>query len=775
MHIQPENNIPNFYSRKHNLPQTFVDSNGTFSLNEGIEHKSQVSFKGGLPSNLKKDLSKIAETITVDKALKILEEEVGTSAKEHFKEVIEKLINKKGSGVKLEDGKLKFAKDTFGGKVYRAVIDPVIYLPIDLANSTLGLLKKIPGLKNAEFIDKLIKSGPLERRSTHLEEHSNTMAIQHCFEMLGDKKTKNDAILREALKRCKVGQTEYTVKGERSLTRLVSGLIPAFFLANDAYNLSMYMNNNKDLAKKEKKRRFYQELSRVAVTAAATFGALGFFAKKVSSSPAMATGVIAGLTFASELIGRMLVRTPVYPIGKEDAKKYAKLQHKDKSGQNQNVSAVKSENKNDKSKSNYVLKLLGSMVVAGFLIDKHQSIKPVRKLVNNLKSRYKEFFAKDYKIERAEFNKIVKTLKDNGFEGIANRYEILKEKILDNGNLTTKEALQVEGEFEKRVEKLLPDFIASSKDLEKQRDLIKGIIEVKDAVTGKMVKKEVKAKAKVKKDDVIRDLFGKRKNNNSKYIYINGDLSKFFSERTNVDKTKDNIVNGFLALPIKFAWEILNMPYQYVVKPLIEIPLKGKDLLMGKEKELSCNDVFRKSVEYLHNNIDASNLKEKVNKNVIDAFDNVNKSNISSADLAGSAKVAVSTVTSGFLVLDNYNTVMIDSNGKDKEMAEQKAKERTIQRIVRIAYGAILIKFFNQLFRSQYDASLLGAEAVTAGNVLITESLERTSVGMPLHEATRDEIIEKDNEALNATGLKGTYFRFMSKLTGKKSVSKKEN
>ena len=107
-------------------------------------------------------------------------------------------------------------------------------------------------------------------------------------------------------------------------------------------------------------------------------------------------------------------------------------------------------------------------------------------------------------------------------------------------------------------------------------------------------------------------------------------------------------------------------------------------------------------------------------------------------------------------------------------MAEQKAKERTIQRIVRIAYGASLIKLFNGIFKSQYNASLLGAEAVTAGNVLVTETLERTSVGMPLHEATRDEIIEKDNENLNATGLKGLYFRFMSKLTGKKTLSKNE-
>lgn len=736
MHIKPQNNILTLNKGNLNQPHEVVSFNGAFLLNKG-----EVNFQGAT--------TKVKEAIKIETALKILGEEVGTAAKEHFEKVIYNLTSKENSGVRIKDGKLDFDKDTFGGKLYRAIIDPVIYLPIDLANSTLGLLKKLPVFKNAKFIDEWRNKGILGRRSKDLENYSNAMALQHCFELLGGDKKDKDKILREALKRCKIGQSEYTVKGERSLTRLVSGIIPAFFLANDAYNLSMYMNDNKDLARKEKKRRFNQELSRVIITAGATFATLGFFSKRISSNPAAATGIIAGLTFASELIGRMFVGTPVYPIGKDAAKKYAKLQHKDKSEQNQNVSAPKSENKKDKSKSSYVLKLLGGMVVAGFLIDKHQSIKPIRKLVNNLKSKYKEFFAKDYTISRKEFDAIVKKLRENGFENIAKRYEKKLEEIINNGNLTTKELVKVEREINNRIEQnLRGKFIMTTKELEK-------------------AKKETEKN--VDKEEIIKSFnFAPR---SDKIIHISGDLSKFFKEGINIDKIKDNIINGFFALPIKFVWEILNMPYQYIVKPLIEIPLKGKKLLAGKEKGLACEEVFRQSVEYLRKNINDTNLKEKINKNIIDAFDNVNKSNISSAELAGSAKVAVSTVTSGFLILDNYNMVMVDSEGKDKKMAEQKAKERTIQRIVRIAYGASLIKLFNGLFKSQYNASLLGAEAVTVGNVLVTETLERTSVGMPLHESTKEEIIKKDNENLKATGLKGAYFRFMSKLTGKKPLS----
>lgn len=691
--------------------------------------------------------------VTVSEAVKIFEREVGKSASEHLDKTIEKITSAQNPLVKRVQGDgLEFDKDTVGKRLYRAIVDPLIYLPIDLANSTLNLIKRIPGFRNSKFIDNLLKTGPLYDRSKALENFSHTMAVQHYFDILNNQKEGKYNILREATKRFKLGQTEYTVKGERSLTRLVTGILPAFFLANDAYNLSMYVNNNKDLAKKEKKRRFYQEISRVAVTAAATFITLGYFSKKVSSSPKIATGVIAGLTFASELIGRMLVGTPVYPIGKDSAKEYKKLQKKDKiKNDNKNTDSSQQVNEKKKPKSNYALKVLGGMVLAGFLIEKHQSIKPVRKFVNNLTSKYKELFAKDYTISRKEFDEIVTKLRQNGFEKIAKSYEKARDKIIEEGNLTAKEQIRFDREFNNQSEQFMPDgIILDEKKFKKaQENARKGVIS----------------------NDVVNACHFKTKDND--IININGDLNKLFKEGTNVSKPKDTIFNIILGFPIRFAWEVLNMPYLYIAKPLIEIPIKGRKLLEGKEIASSDKEIFRKSIEFLRKHIKDTDFKEKINRNIIEGFDNVNKSNISSAELGGSAKVAVSTVTSGFLVLDNYNMVMVDTEGKDKDLAKQKAKERTLQRIVRIAYGACFIKFFNGLFRSQYNSSLLGAQTVNTANTLITETLERTSVGLPLHEATREEIIQTDNESLNATGLKGAYFRFMSKITGKKPLSEK--
>ena len=57
----------------------------------------------------------------------------------------------------------------------------------------------------------------------------------------------------------KVGN--YDTKHERALNRLVSGLPPAIFLANDAYNLSRMMDYDPKASTEEKRTRFKKEVS----------------------------------------------------------------------------------------------------------------------------------------------------------------------------------------------------------------------------------------------------------------------------------------------------------------------------------------------------------------------------------------------------------------------------------------------------------------------------------------------------------------------------------
>ncbi len=61
------------------------------------------------------------------------------------------------------------------------------------------------------------------------------------------------SIFQSELKMFDPKSGNYDTKHERALNRLVSGLPPAIFLANDAYNLSRMMDDDPNAAEKNKK------------------------------------------------------------------------------------------------------------------------------------------------------------------------------------------------------------------------------------------------------------------------------------------------------------------------------------------------------------------------------------------------------------------------------------------------------------------------------------------------------------------------------------------
>lgn len=708
-----------------------------------------------MPSNVS---FKCVKDIKKSEVLDSVEKEIGTFAADNFKKAIDNLLEQKKPAVTLVDGALHFKDRKWHTRFYQQVLDPLIHMPIDLANSTLIRLKKV--FKNSKFIDKMYQGQILTNRRNHLENFANTMAIKHYIEILQDKDKKIN-ISKEALKRFDTKRADYTTKSERSITRIVSGVIPAFFLANDAYNLSIYLNNDKDVAKKQKQRRFNQEIVRVGITAASTFAVLGYYAKKSNANPGSATAIITALTFASEIIGRAMAKTPFYPITKKQAKEYAKLQGKDKTKKKEDNEGInkqieqKSADKpaKTKSKSDYTTKVIMSLVAIGAgmeLLPKY--IRPIKNITSKILSNYNKVLLDDFHISQGEFNKLIEKLEHNdaNFKQIAKYYRTIFNQIIENGNLTVKEKSLVDAEIDK---------------------IVKSKLSNKDLITTKIKDEEKSIKEKINRKEILERLNLAGKNNDE--VYIGG----------NVNKVKDTI-GKIILLPIQIIKSILTMPYQYILKPVIELPLNAFkkyimhiDIPEKYEKYINSEDIDNlingiKTIRK-HYNDDDNTFKNEIYKKILNAFDNVNKSNFSNAELSGSAKTAVSIATSAFLVFDNYNMVMIDSEGKDKKLAGQKAKERILQRIARIAYGACIITASNKIFEKTFNKSLLGAQLVNVGTVLAVEALERTSVGLPLHESTRDEIIEKDNKTLNATGLKGVYFRFMAKLTGKKAISQK--
>ena len=156
------------------------------------------------------------------------------------------------------------------------------------------------------------------------------------------------------------------------------------------------------------------------------------------------------------------------------------------------------------------------------------------------------------------------------------------------------------------------------------------------------------------------------------------------------------------------------------------------------------------------------------------AFNTDTMSSVPNHELANLAKTAATAATMWFLMTDNYNMVMLKSNGNDKEGAETKFKERFVQECSRLFYSTLLIDLFNNTFQKQYNASLLGMSWITLTDTTISEILTRKSVGMTITPHTRDELMAIEEKQNNATGALKGYYNFMQRLTGKRSIKSYE-
>lgn len=670
---------------------TPVDNNT--SEERPLKHDSKnLSFKGLFTY---KDVSK-----TVD----IYGSHFGKTARDFLQEKLEKASAIKGSGLIKKGDTVEITEKTFPQRLIDTVLYPVKDLPIDLANGFLGLLKKLPFLKKSKNFDSIYNVNILKNRRDKKESIPNVAAIHS---LLKDYKDGGTELFTDAHKRLDPLVANYNATSERTYTRIVTGMIPAFYLANDAYNLSIFMNDNKTLAKEDKKRRFNQEASRIGVTAAATWFALSLFKKQTNESAAMNLLVMGTLTFASEVIGRWMAGTPVMPLKSKEAQKYAKKlgreNHSTKEEpNNKKDTAFSAQKKDDKpftppKKGGLtlmnVLKVLGIAALAGFEIEGLAKTKFASKILKNLNNKYKSLYTEDYIIEKSKYETIKEKLRKNGFRKITAKYDEIIQK--NNDEITKK--------------------------------------------GGKIDEKTIN--------------LGKHEH-----------------------KIKKIIFHNILFYPIRFAWDFAMFPYKGLVKGLTK-SLKKKEAPKLTEKELLKKDqkTLQQSLDFLKKIDKKSDYQERINKSLLSSLDSATKSNFDSAAVSGKVKMMNNIITSAFLIADNYNLVMIDSKGEDKELATQKAKERTIQRTSRIIYGNFLINFFNGVFKTPYNASLLGAQLINTANTLSTEILERKSVGMPIGESTREQILQKEQNNLNAAGFKGKYFKFMAKLTGKKQVTTIKN
>ena len=662
-------------------------------------------------------------------------------------------------------------------------------LPTDILNGTIDLIGKIKPFKdwaqkthNSKYLKKLRAESKIEAQISALRGLAETRA-----KLLKEGKSAEEirsAMFQQKMKMFDPKTGNYDTKHERSLNRIISGLPPAVFLANDAYNLSRMMDDDKDKAEQEKKIRFRQEISRIGINAyitLITFGALQKLMNNSNLGIMLTTGLTALFTesFSRLSNGKHIKRlTPEEARAENERNNAPEKNIKPDTSFKANDKTQKTDNKKQQKpllSLDTIARASVGIIISGFAIKGLRKFKPVDNAINATFKPFKNLYNKltttpDYRIDGEKFDQIVKVLQENGFSAqtTANSTEIVEKNV-------------IKSLWNKVINKKHSD--VPEAHIEKATDLA---------------------------DDYLR-VAGFARN-------TDGTISLGVR-----DKKIKPLVN-FIIAPFKFAWNTVTLPYRLVDKAikaftkqpkLVKMPITDaqtiKTIAENMQKDLKLNEDFVKNIEgfvsdlkkkspanltdiektflcrigdvealaksidnigkqALKKDFDPKKFHDYVCDNLLKAFNADTMSNVSNAELSNLAKTAATAATLWFLMTDNYNMVMLKSNGNDVEGAQTKFKERFVQEGSRLFYQTLLIDLFNSTFRSQYNKSLFGMSWITLTNTTIGEWLTRKSVGVPVGAHTRDELLAMEEAQDNATGFLKSYYNFMQRLTGKRSI-----
>lgn len=837
----------------------------------------------------------------------------------------ESKVLEKSSRFFVEKGNLAIKDKSIPRSVVESAIFPFTTLPLYAANWVLKKAQKVPALSKSarNLYNKPIFRNP--RKLNYLNESTNQLngvlgktrstvesfikekGIEMSSKELMEKLSKADdsPIVREASNYVKENLYKVSNKFfdkntgnfntafERPLNRIVTGLVPVAFLANDAYNLSVLCGDKKEDSTKEAKARTKQEISRVLTTAYIQLLTFGAFTKQVNNIP-LFTPLTSGITvFFSEINSRRRLGKPAFFISKEKAKEYHKKEAeksnkennttvKDKKAEKQAVSTTQVttqdkpaqinnimtadpaqskvfesfkagnvvENKNTEDKkedkkpqerkalinTQTFKKGVAILIAGGFALSflKNSSFTKNSKIMQGFK-KVGDFFKKKiydplafktFEMKPSEFDDLMKVLDDAGCKEIADGHRFIKDKYAVKGAdviRMQKYSLSSEGK-KKAIEQI-------SASLGKYGDNAGKIVDSINTA----IAKEGEAISEMKFDKVAKRAAEIIKNKN---INLSEEQLKSLSE-TITEAVSSNSKGSFIKMdtklkpfvdivtqPFKFVLSAANLPFK-LVKTAInlatgKVQKKAGEAALGLaelnkfEKAINravvevfgeksektgkiSQTIFANAMEQLQKKtapytkakaaLDAAKasgtvdakvqasfdkakdeLYKYVNRAVQKSFDGVTQSSNKNTDIAMMTKLVSSTVTSAFLVADNYNMVMIKSNGEDVEDAKEKANERIIQRLSALFYQSLFINWFNSTFKSTYNSSLKGMTSIAIPNTLTTEILTRKSIGMPIGRKSYEQLVENEEKNENRKGFLGKYFKFMRLLTGKKPL-----
>ncbi len=751
-----------FYERRAAISAVKFKNNENNELIDPLKKSSQeIAFKGSFADT--KNLYKIADmTCHLDKKLG-----------GHVESCIGNIIEKTGGRFfHYEQNKscLKISERGMFDLLFESMVYPFTKMPLDLLDFGAAILKKTPLIKNMGIVDSFHDCALLQNHRSKNAIASQVDSITDLFDTIYKRlpASKNFEDLNAEEKTAfqnslnSIAQTMFSSKTgnydavkERSLNRIVSGFIPAFFLANDAYNLSSLINDNKKEAKEEHKTRFRQEVSRVGLAAYLQLTLLGGLSRYVNNSKWASAFIALGTVIFAETSSRLWNKKPITFISKDKAAELYEVDPR-----------IEREKKNNaqlppvQTAANNIVQL-GS--TAPIMIEANNSIwSSIGKDIPSL--------SKVNNPAGIKFSGEKNKTKEKGLFC----FETLGKAAL--GLVAAGFAITYARKFapvEKSFKFVVDPFQNFYGMITKQKSSIK----LKDA------------------QEIVAELenlgFNRQAEFYKKNILNKKPYDGQFIELADQDVKYKALIN-LVINPVKFIIGTLKFPFK-MFRLFFEVAAPSTKSFFLKEASKSKGGSFEDASrgilalkekiipqkaadgKIIKNKMSHDEFVEYMNSHMLSAFNGTSKSGVSNAELATLVKMMSSLATTWFLIADNYNMVMIKSKGENQEDATQKAKERAIQRVSALFYQLLLMDLFNSTFTVLYHSSLFGMSAVTAACTTLQELVTRKAIGMPILQHSRDEILKIEEDNHNKAGVIGMWYRFMTKLTGKKQLSEMQN
>ncbi len=684
--------------------------------------------------------------------------------------------------------------------IYKTVKYPFVDLPLDFANFVLKILKKIPFL--SDFANNAQKLKLLAKRANTVEIEKSREAISNILEAFADKDSvllnKNSEVIFD-INRCKesfikkaAGNLSKTVKNynsrdERTLNRLITSFVSAIYGSRDFYNISMLQKNDKKEAKKAKKSRFKQEMTRTGLSAGMTFLTLGALDKYTKNSLMWTVATIVGSSLIAEIVSRLINKVSLVPLTSKKAEKIAKAKKAKLNMQNQkNDTATVSKHDNIPFKNTFKIdskiyeKFAGKDSFLPYFNLTTNSCNKEQETVNkNNNSHKKRIGAKG--IIALAFGSasliylINYFLKTSGVKNklisdfVNNNYDKLKSYVSGEETFIDDDFISKVLYIKENNAKAHPISITKERiaDIYKK---IKGYVCLikkkkvtysKQEIIGKIDKIE-----NTKEGAEIKALLDECK----KFINKNPDKIEALEDR----KFISGLISGVGKI-FNTAWLVLSFP---------GVLIKGVINKISNKKDI---DLFNKVLKKIDNrtkdiHVDVTSLNKVLNRyeNPVECAEVLKRnmrafgSGSETGNIANYSRAFVTMISSYFFVNDYYNKVLIESEGKNITEAQEERNERIAHKLSNFVVNGTLMNIFNSVFVKALNNSLIQATLIAGATEMTNEFLVRKSICQPIKKMnSRDEIIEWEKKQTSRKGLIGAWSRFFKKITGKKTLTEK--